>query len=141
MQEDTKAPASDVASVMPSEATTMVNEPDMQRFTATGRPMKKEEISSLGNMSFDFMGQAPQNLPWRFTDDDIISVPVPIEDNAAAGTEAKKKGLFGKMHQKITGKTDKKFKVVQMTRREYLAKYAYDENGKYIGTEPAPKKS
>ncbi len=67
----------------------------------------------------------------RFTDDSIISVPIPIEN----GNNRRRKSFLGKIGEKIRGK-EQNCRIIRMTRREYLARYAKDENGNYIGTEP-----
>ena len=112
--------------------------------------MPKYDPSALGNLpgGGGFVGQAPQNLPWKFHDDDYITVPVPVEDDGGGqqhhpddGGEKgqKKKNWASKLGAKITGKdTEKKakFQMVRMTKADYLKYYAKDEHGNYAGSEP-----
>ena len=108
--------------------------------------MPKTEIHALANGAEGFCGEAPQMLPWKFHDEDMITVPIPYDDDgmsespAAVATE--KKGFMGRLGRTISGEGKKtkqeKFKMVRMTRGEYLAKWARDEDGKYIGTDPVP---
>jgi hypothetical protein len=110
--------------------------------------------SALGNMVTEMTPQAAQHLPFRYTDETYINIPIPIEEDDwnSNGTKSneynpittdedskKRKGSWvGKLGRKLTGKTDQKFKIVRMTRGEYLAKWARDEDGNYIGTDPVP---
>ena len=97
--------------------------------------MQQYKSSAWGNFATNFTGQAPQHLPMHFKDSDMIPVPVPIESNQE---HKGRKSWIGKMKDKVTGKDDKQFKIVHMTRGEYLEKYGRDEKGEYVGTEPEP---
>ncbi|KAL8649291.1 MAG: hypothetical protein Q9226_005638 [Calogaya cf. arnoldii] len=119
----------------------------MQRFTATGRPMPSYNPSALGNMPSDFTSQAPQFLPQKFTDESVLVIPVPLSALEAEEASAPKgdnkepqrrSSLFGKLKKGGEMKGGKKdgFKMVEMTRGEYLKYWAKDEEGRYIGTEP-----
>lgn len=109
--------------------------------------MHKDRISGLASSPANFTPMAVQNLPWKFTDDDLISVPIPVPDSSADGDDtsehagsttslgSKVKHAF--MYKgKSKGKKSPKFRVVKMTRGEYLKYWARDEHGNYIGTEP-----
>ena len=79
---DSKDPvvgAADTASVAPSQAETLVDDADLQHFTATGRPMPPYNPSGWANLSGAFVAQAPQHLPYKYTDDSLIPVPVIME--------------------------------------------------------------
>jgi hypothetical protein len=110
--------------------------------------MRDEKISGLTNGAQSFYGEAPQMLPWKFTDEDMITVPIPYEDEEttekSAGAGEEKKSFMSRLGRKLSGAGEKdkqeKFKMVRMTRGEYLAKWARDEDGKYIGTDPVPGK-
>ena len=77
----------------------------------------------------------------KFTDDSLLRVPIsyadlpPREDNSEAPAKEKKSSIFGKLSGK-KGKPKEGFRMVEMTRREYLMYWAKDEKGEYIGTEP-----
>ncbi|KAL8895325.1 MAG: hypothetical protein Q9192_003702, partial [Flavoplaca navasiana] len=121
----------------------------MQRFTATGRPKPEYNPSALGNIPSDFVPQAPQYLPQKFTDDSILKIPIPVSDpsdptdisNPSPSTSpstlpaANNKETPRRLSilRKLKGK-DKKgekrdFVMVDMTRREYLMYWAKDEEG------------
>ena len=152
----------------------------MQRFTATGRPyvcqlsshcpdtsahsaiqpanplpihrrMPTYTPSALANTATGTsVAEAPQFLPVKFTDDSILTIPIPLSKlyPSAVGSnnidtqnqnpvqqERRRWSVFGKSG----GKEEKDkggFKMVKMTRREYLMYWAKDEQGRYIGTEP-----
>lgn len=116
--------------------------PDMQRFTAAGRP-KPNFDPSISNTDFGMFtgGGTPNLLPFRFTDDSIINVPIPLEDledepeEQAPGTE-RRSSWMGRIGRKMAGKEKQKIRNVKMTRGEYLKYWAKDEHGNYVGTEP-----
>lgn len=133
------------------------NTPDIQSFTATGNSYAHAQASRHSNSAMegftnaDSMGAgAPNLLPVRFHDDSIISIPVlrPEDVNNSASHDAnnappsdgksKKLSFF---HRKSIGggsggKRDKqKFAMRNVTRREYLAHYAKDNDGNFVGTE------
>ncbi|KAI4219662.1 MAG: hypothetical protein LQ349_008291 [Xanthoria aureola] len=136
----------------------------MQRFTATGRPKPSYNPSALGNLPSAFTHQAPQFLPQRFTDDSVLLIPIPVSALRAANTpspppssvsenptteeettqQPQQRRLSSSSSSKLMnrlrgGKKKKKkeeFKMVEMTRGEYLRYWAKDEEGRYIGTEP-----
>ncbi|KAL8836972.1 MAG: hypothetical protein Q9176_005973 [Flavoplaca citrina] len=117
----------------------------LQRFTATGRP----------NIPSDFVPQAPQHLPQKFTDDSVLKIPIPVSDlsdstdisTTSPSTESstlpaannKETPRRSSVLRKLKGKDkiEKKgdFVMVDMTRREYLMYWAKDEEGRYVGTE------
>ncbi|KAK5946629.1 hypothetical protein PMZ80_000772 [Knufia obscura] len=135
------------------------NDPALQSFTATGRPITKTSASMKGtgldglNSADAFGAGAPNLLPFRFTDESIISVPVlpppdisesklaasdsDEDDNPIKGLKPKSRFSFSSFRRKSSSKKDKKpdFVMKDMTRAEYLKHYAKDDNGKYIGTE------
>ena len=76
------------------------------------------------------LGEAPQFLPMKFTDESILNIPIPYEDIYPPEREEEKEkekekerrpSFFGKL--KIGGAKGRKkegFKMVRMTRGEYL---------------------
>lgn len=140
-----------------SDSRDLHNDPALQSFTATGRPISKTSASNKGTgldgyaSAESYGAGAPNLLPVRFTDESIISVPVlpppdvpdsDEEDNPVKGLPSKPKSRFSfssfrRKSSSSTSKKDKKpdFVIKDMTRAEYLKHYAKDENGKYIGTE------
>ncbi|KIW52547.1 hypothetical protein PV05_08177 [Exophiala xenobiotica] len=124
-------------------------------FSATGRldPSTNPESKAMDSLaSGESFGMGPANhSPFRFTDDSIISVPVmrpedvsrqavsntpPPSDTTDHGREkaqGKKFSLFPRRHSK--DKSGENFTMRQIPRREYLARYAKDEEGRYIGTQ------
>ena len=122
--------------------------------------MSKYESSALEALSSsDCYNVAPQHLPVRFTDDSILTIPIPYKDLSPSdelnpqsnqsidngpvhtGKEKRRSNLFEKLKG---GKKEKKekegFRMVKMTRREYLMYWAKDEEGNYIGTESKEKR-
>ena len=79
--------ADDTASIAPSQADTLVDDSDLQRFTATGRPIPAYKSSAWANMSGGFVAAAPQHMPYKFTDDSLI--PVPVIMGEAPGEDTK----------------------------------------------------
>ncbi|KAI9709621.1 MAG: hypothetical protein M1812_007669 [Candelaria pacifica] len=134
----------ETSSLAPSEATTLVPEENdgMQRFTATGRPMPQYSPSALASgFHGPLGGEAVQHLPMKFTDESIITVPIPIDEPSPCPEtniiKEGKKSWVSKLGDSIKGKKSQgKFRMVRMTRGEYLKYWAKDEEGRYIGTEP-----
>jgi hypothetical protein len=78
-QEDkARLAAAETASI--TSGTTLVNNnEEIQRFTATGRPLPAYTSSGWANHPGDgFVANPAQHLPMKYTDDSIISVSVPI---------------------------------------------------------------
>ena len=136
------------------------NDPTLQSFTATGRPISKTSASNKGtgldglNSAEAHGAGAPNLLPFRFTDQSIISVPVMPSPEASAykstasdseedddlvkgRPKPRSKFSFSSFRRKSSSKKEKTpdFVMKDMTRAEYLKHYAKDEEGKYIGTE------
>jgi hypothetical protein len=102
----------------------------------------------LAGWGGDMMGTAPRLLPRQYTDDSIIpaiitnitprSTPCPATevDDVNGG---KRRKSFAKMFKGDKDKGGGKpiTKVVFMPRREYIKYFAKDNDGRYIGTEPA----
>ena len=118
--------------------------------------MPKYKSSALEALSSsDSYNAAPQHLPVRFTDDSILTIPIPYKDLSPlsdesditnkdgndngpvhTGKQKRRSSLFGKLKGGDKEKKDKEgFRLVKMTRREYLMYWAKDEEGNYIGTE------
>lgn len=128
---------------------------NIESFTAAGRPFsvanatrpRQSGLEAMSNAeSFGF--GAPNLLPVRFHDDSIISIPVlrPEDIQNAAGsntndapTNDSKGRKLSFFHRKSTGGRfggpKEKFAMREVTRRDYLAHYAKDSEGKYAGTE------
>lgn len=139
----------------------VAKDPELQEFTATGRPIPHPKVSGKGSGlsalgGADSLGAGTPNLlPPKFTDDSIISVPVLPPDsnsqNSGVDTdnaenpvkEVKSKSRLGSIFRKsVSGESKGKspgFVMKKMKRSEYLKRYAKDDEGIYIGTEdPAP---
>lgn len=136
------------------------NDPALQSFTATGRPIPHPKESREGRTwqayaGADSLGQGPANFgPVRFTDDSIITIAVmppddgkgktlegdSDEDDGPVKEEPKKKfGFFRRKSSTYSKKKDQPFVMKQVTRGDYLKYYAKDDNGNYTGTmDPAP---
>jgi hypothetical protein len=134
----TPKPSDDSNSIAVSQKETLVNQGDPTLcFTATGRPMQVNKPSGLANMpgGIGFTPEAPQFLPVKFNDDDIIPVPVLVANSEPKVEE--RKGFMGKMKGLVSGKDKEgKLRVVYMPRREYLKYFAKDDDNNYVGTEP-----
>ena len=99
--------------------------------------------------SAESFGAGPANhSPFRFTEDDLISVPVMKVDENTDTTSGTTTAAQTQSHKKFSLKFGRKssttksgnedFKMRRVPRREYLAHYAKDEAGRYVGTaEPA----
>ena len=82
-----------------------------------------------------FTPQAPQFLPVKFHDLDVIPVPVLVAKSEAK--EEEKHGFMDKVKGLISGKEKEgKLRVVYMPRSDYLKYFAKDDDGNYVGTEP-----
>lgn len=116
--------------------------------------------SALGNLPSAFTHQAPQFLPQQFTDDSVLLIPIPVSalrgatppspsasENPTEETspqqqqqERRSSSSSSKLMNRLRGggggKKKEEFKMVEMTRGEYLRYWAKDEEGRYIGTEP-----
>jgi hypothetical protein len=122
---------------------------DMMRFTATGRPFKAEDHyqSTWANLSDgdNPHGVAGRTLPWKYTDESLISVPclrlVPGGPQqsispTAGPNDKKKKWWRRKWSTSNSGVNNpENFVMKQMQRGEYLKHYAKDEQGNFAGTE------
>ncbi|KAI9794852.1 MAG: hypothetical protein M1816_002980 [Peltula sp. TS41687] len=120
--EETSRRLSDASTLVP------VKEDEMQRFTATGRPVYSD-------------GRPGATLEvHRFYHDQRSHPVMPLtsEDGPTEKENASTGGLGSKIKQAIKGtkKAAPKMRVVKMTRGEYLKYWARDEQGNYIGTEP-----
>lgn len=112
-------------------------------------------------MPSSFVGQAPQFLPQKFTDESLLMIPVPMSalkdpssapngDDDAVGEQPKQERQQQQQQQQRRssnfmnklkggekkGRKKEEFKMVKMTRGEYLMYWAKDEEGRYMGTEP-----
>ena len=76
----------------------------------------------LGNMANGTIAEAPQHLPTRFSDDSVLTIPIPYSVIYPPKEGTEKKGRKGSFLGKLTGKdkTREGFKMVKMTRKEYL---------------------
>ncbi|OJD36818.1 uncharacterized protein BKCO1_9000169 [Diplodia corticola] len=117
-------------------------EPDMERFTAAGRPKPDYQpgISNMDCGSFTGSG-APNLLPVRFTDKSMINVPIPAADlwdgsEPVPQPNERRSSWIAKLGKKLGTKEKQKIVNVKMTRGEYLKYWAKDEDGNYVGTEP-----
>ncbi|KAK7903277.1 hypothetical protein LTR67_001295 [Exophiala xenobiotica] len=131
-------------------------------FSATGRDgpstnLKSKAMDSLA--SAESFGMASANhSPFKFTDDSVISVPVmrpedvarqadsdtPPSSNTTDHGRGKEKekpqgnnkfSLFSSRKHSKDKSGGENFTMRQIPRREYLARYAKDEGGRYIGTQ------
>ncbi|KAL8791568.1 MAG: hypothetical protein Q9195_005832 [Heterodermia aff. obscurata] len=107
----------DDASIAPSQAETLTPERDeAQRFTATGRPTAYPRREMLTPNS--------PTVPTKFTDESILNIPIPYSAiyPPEEGAEVKKerKGSFLGKLKGGGGRKKEGFKMVKMTRREYL---------------------
>lgn len=87
-----------------------------------------------------FCGATPSLLPFRFTDESVIDVPIPARYLDEPGSESKpaperRRSVVDKLLGKGKGKKEEII-VLKMTRGEYLKYWARDDNLNYIGTEP-----
>ena len=120
--------------------------------------MQQYSPSALSNTNYDSTAsQAPQFLPVKFTDDSKIKIAIPYADLPPRLTspsddqdQSRKKSFVGRLGSKLSlpgkngdgngeGTNKRGFRMIEMTRREYLMYWAKDEQGRYIGTEPKGK--
>lgn len=143
-----------------SASKSLHDDPALQSFTATGRPISKTSESTKGkglsglNVAESLGAGAPNLLPARFTDESIISIPVlpppdvpdgkafssdsDEDDNPIKGREKPKSRFsLSSFRRRLSSKKEKQpdYVMKEMTRAEYLKHYAKDDNGRYIGTE------
>ena len=112
----------------------------MQRFTATCRPYNAptksdKHANTMNSIAVaESWGRGPANLlPRRYDDNSLISVPAlrPEDVGKVEGHKKEKKSFFSSRRKS----ENSKFVMKQIPRGEYLAHYAKDDDGKYIGTE------
>jgi hypothetical protein len=114
----------------------------MDRFTATGRPLRQQTDGEKAAFGFGMVafgdvggsaGVCPNWLPVKFTDESIIPVAVLKPEQVGKHLELKDK----KKHfwQSRRASRNDEFLIKQMPRGEYLKYYAKDDAGSYIGTE------
>ncbi|KAL0262442.1 hypothetical protein SLS55_001410 [Diplodia seriata] len=109
--------------------------------TSCRKPDFHPGISNMDCGSFSGSG-APNLLPFRFTDESIINVPIPAEDLEDPESEShppateRRSSWMAKLGRKLGNKGKQPILNVKMTRGEYLKYWAKDENGNYVGTEP-----
>lgn len=107
-------------------------------------PATKKTSALSGMVAGDagFGGTAgPANtLPWKFRDTDIITVPIltsELEGEESERAPAEKPRRRSSLTRWLVGaEKAPAFKMVKMTRGEYLKYWAKDEEGRYVGTEP-----
>jgi hypothetical protein len=100
-------------------------------YRLTGHSYKAEPLSGWANDAYG--GPTTHSTPMKFTDDDIISVPIRRPTLSSSPSDpARKKSIFKKL---FSSSDDGDVIIKQMTRGEYLKHYAKDEEGMYIGTE------
>jgi hypothetical protein len=118
---------------------------DMMRFTATGRPFvpdNRYQTTWQGMANEDCpQGVAGKTLPWKYTDESLISVPClrprPEESADASGEVNDKKKWWRRKSSTSSNSVNdpNNFVLKKMKRGDYLKHYAKDEQGSYIGTE------
>ncbi|RDW60164.1 hypothetical protein BP5796_11770 [Coleophoma crateriformis] len=122
-----------------------VGDDDLQRFTATGRPMPYYRPRTGVNDMYAM----PELLPKRYTDEsiipaiiiDVIPTPPSAQEGEGVDVGAKEKTRRPSFLQKLKHEKPKPqpsviTKVVFMPRGEYLRFFARDNSGNYIGSEP-----
>jgi hypothetical protein len=87
------------------------------------------------------MGYGPANtLPFRYTDDTIVNIPIPLKDldgdhqgapELQKAVEGQRKSGISKFLPDFVRPVKKDFVVVKMTRGEYLRYWIKGEDGKY----------
>lgn len=130
----------------------------IRAFSATGRASAgqiKHRSAMDGLTSSETFGASPgTSLPIKFTDDSLISVAVlrpedveraasasivdaekEQEENEGEGGKKRKKSGFSSLFRRKSSSSSPNFTIREMTRREYLAHYAKDNSGRYIGSE------
>lgn len=125
---------------MSNDSSERLNQPDgMDRFTATGRPFKPPSKRDGAAGAFDSIMASDagaltvagvNHSPFKFTDDSILSIAV-LPPGSNGQVEATKKKHFWSRRRSENAN----FTMKEMSRGEYLKRYAKDDNGKYIGTE------
>ncbi|KAL2421822.1 hypothetical protein ABEF95_008126 [Exophiala dermatitidis] len=131
--------------------------PDMQPFTATGRPYSQSHnkpgrsgsaMDALASVE-SYGAGAANLLPTKFTDDSLISVPVLRPEDIGRHHQVSRSGEGGGENKagklsffrrkssssQQTSSSSDNFVMRRIPRRDYLAHYAKDEAGRYIGTE------
>jgi hypothetical protein len=118
---------------------------DMRRFTATGRPFVADDPyqSWAGFTDGDISGGGTgKNLPLKYTDESVISVPClrpPPDESIPEATDKKKKKWWRRISSRYNSSDSvddpKNFIMKRMTRGEYLKHYCMDEQDNYAGME------
>jgi hypothetical protein len=119
---------------------------DMMRFTATGRPYKRDNRyqttwAGMANAHVP-QGVAGKTLPWKYTDESLISVPClkpraqePAPPAGDAGDKMKKWWRRKSLTSGNSLNDPGNFMMKKVKRGDYLKHYAKDEQGNYMGTE------
>lgn len=82
-----------------------------------------------------FANVQANHLPFKYTDDSLIPVPV-RKDHLSTDEKPRRKSFLSKLKGKNEG--NEGFTIKQIRRGDYLKHYAKDEKGWYCGTdEPA----
>lgn len=80
---------SDTVSIAPSQAETLVNDDANHIYSATGRIQRPYKTSAWANHpGMGFVPNAPQHVPFSFTDDTIIHVTVTLKPTNIEGGES-----------------------------------------------------
>jgi hypothetical protein len=115
---------------------------DMMRFTATGRPFVPDDRYQSTWAGLDsgdsFTGVPGKTLPFKYTDDSLISVPclrLGIQESAPASGEPNDTKKKWWRRKSSSSSNPDNFEMKKVRRGEYLKHYAKDDQGNYCGTE------
>lgn len=113
------------------------------RTSLTGKPITYEHDNFAGIMQegFPFAGTA-NHLPYGYTDQSRVIIPIKLSDvgggditsdtTAEVKSDKKKSRLFDKLSGKKQSNSD--FKMVIMSRGDYLKYWAKGEDGRFLDT-------
>ena len=133
----------DTASIAPSEATTMVDEPESeQRTSILGEPIKRDHHDHYTSMmmadggGFGMGASGANLLPPGFTDRSLVRIPIRMSDVYPNEIQqpAKKKSFFGK-----SSSAKEEIKVVMMSRGDYLRYWVKGNDGKFAASVIEPQ--
>ena len=148
--------SNDNRSIAPSQATTFLGDEVRQieeRTTLSGKPINYQHDHKsnmmLGDGGAGFgVGNAGANiLPPAYTDKSLVRIPIKMSDIRGSDIEQetevkpeKKRGFFRKISSSMSDRkaSDNDFKVVMMSRGDYLKYWAKDEDGKFLPTVEEP---
>lgn len=112
-------------------------------------PEYKHDFASNMYIDGGISGSGANTLPHKFSDDSILTIPIPVkdydndDDDGVDEAKANKPQKVSWLKRRMSAQAERTggrggIKMVRMTRGEYLQYWAKGENGKYLDGVVAP---